>query len=135
MLRRAGIGEVERKVQKSYWEEHSKDLTVESMMLDSRAADLDKEERPEVIHSAMTFPPSLYPFQFLANTPFLVFCSVPFVIPLLGSGSTCLHLLPEYHLDLAISLKGRMWKRRRVRVCTFFWDKLVANFVLNTSVL
>lgn len=46
----AGIGEVERKVQKSYWEEHSKDLTVESMMLDSRAADLDKEERPEVLH-------------------------------------------------------------------------------------
>lgn len=45
----AGIGEVERKVQKSYWEEHSKDLTVESMMLDSRAADLDKEERPEVL--------------------------------------------------------------------------------------
>jgi len=37
-------------VQKSYWEEHSKDLTVESMMLDSRAADLDKEERPEVLH-------------------------------------------------------------------------------------
>jgi len=46
----AGIGEVERKVQKGYWEEHSKDLTVESMMLDSRAADLDKEERPEVLH-------------------------------------------------------------------------------------
>ncbi|TVU20381.1 hypothetical protein EJB05_36588 [Eragrostis curvula] len=44
-----GVGEVERKVQKSYWEEHSKDLTVESMMLDSRAADLDKEERPEVM--------------------------------------------------------------------------------------
>lgn len=41
------FGEVERKVQKSYWEEHSKDLTVESMMLDSRAKDLDKEERPE----------------------------------------------------------------------------------------
>lgn len=39
----------ERKAQKSYWEEHSKDLTVEAMMLDSRAADLDKEERPEVI--------------------------------------------------------------------------------------
>nr|CAB3460814.1 unnamed protein product [Digitaria exilis] len=48
-LRRAGIGEVERKVQKSYWEEHSKGLTVESMMLDSRAADLDKEERPEIL--------------------------------------------------------------------------------------
>ncbi|GJN15117.1 hypothetical protein PR202_gb02008 [Eleusine coracana subsp. coracana] len=44
-----GLGEVERKVQKSYWEEHSKDLTVESMMLDSRATDLDKEERPEVL--------------------------------------------------------------------------------------
>lgn len=44
-----GIGEVERKVQKSYWEEHSKCLTVESMMLDSRAADLDKEERPEIL--------------------------------------------------------------------------------------
>ncbi|CAD6332990.1 unnamed protein product [Miscanthus lutarioriparius] len=44
-----GIGEVERKVQMSYWEEHSKDLTVESMMLDSRAADLDKEERPEIL--------------------------------------------------------------------------------------
>ncbi|XP_062232050.1 phosphoethanolamine N-methyltransferase 1 [Phragmites australis] len=44
-----GVGEVERKVQKSYWEEHSKDLTVEAMMLDSRAADLDKEERPEVL--------------------------------------------------------------------------------------
>uniref|UniRef100_A0A0E0L5B7 phosphoethanolamine N-methyltransferase n=1 Tax=Oryza punctata TaxID=4537 RepID=A0A0E0L5B7_ORYPU len=44
-----GIGEVERKAQRSYWEEHSKDLTVEAMMLDSRAADLDKEERPEVL--------------------------------------------------------------------------------------
>ena len=36
-----GIGEVERKAQRSYWEEHSKDLTVEAMMIDSRAADLD----------------------------------------------------------------------------------------------
>jgi phosphoethanolamine N-methyltransferase len=44
-----GFVEVERKVQKSYWEEHSRDLTVESMMLDSRAKDLDKEERPEVL--------------------------------------------------------------------------------------
>ncbi|KAL5231978.1 hypothetical protein ABZP36_030754 [Zizania latifolia] len=44
-----GFGEVERKAQRSYWEEHSKDLTVEAMMLDSRAADLDKEERPEVM--------------------------------------------------------------------------------------
>ncbi|KAE8676143.1 Phosphoethanolamine N-methyltransferase [Hibiscus syriacus] len=39
----------ERKVQKSYWIEHSVDLTVEAMMLDSKAADLDKEERPEVL--------------------------------------------------------------------------------------
>ncbi|KMZ62579.1 Phosphoethanolamine N-methyltransferase [Zostera marina] len=39
----------ERNVQKNYWIEHSKDLTVEAMMLDSRASDLDKEERPEVI--------------------------------------------------------------------------------------
>lgn len=40
---------MEREVQKGYWMEHSKDLTVEAMMLDSRASDLDKEERPEVI--------------------------------------------------------------------------------------
>ncbi|KAG1347121.1 phosphoethanolamine N-methyltransferase 1 [Cocos nucifera] len=45
----SGAGEEERMVQKSYWMEHSKDLTVEAMMLDSRATDLDKEERPEVL--------------------------------------------------------------------------------------
>ena len=28
--------------------EHSAELTVEAMMLDSQASDLDKEERPEV---------------------------------------------------------------------------------------
>ncbi|KAE8810735.1 60S ribosomal protein L27-3 [Hordeum vulgare] len=39
--------EEEREARKRYWEEHSTDLTVEAMMLDSRAADLDKEERPE----------------------------------------------------------------------------------------
>ncbi|KAJ0048736.1 hypothetical protein Pint_17057 [Pistacia integerrima] len=39
----------EREVQKNYWIEHSADLTVEAMMLDSKAADLDKEERPEVL--------------------------------------------------------------------------------------
>lgn len=38
----------EREVQKNYWVEHSADLTVEAMMLDSKASDLDKEERPEV---------------------------------------------------------------------------------------
>ncbi|XP_019709528.1 phosphoethanolamine N-methyltransferase isoform X2 [Elaeis guineensis] len=42
-------GEEERMVQKSYWMEHSKDLTVAAMMLDSRATNLDKEERPEVL--------------------------------------------------------------------------------------
>ncbi|XP_027341970.1 phosphoethanolamine N-methyltransferase-like isoform X2 [Abrus precatorius] len=39
----------ERSVQKSYWIQHSADLSVEAMMLDSKAADLDKEERPEVL--------------------------------------------------------------------------------------
>lgn len=36
-------------MQKSYWIEHSKELTVEAMMLDSQASDLDKEERPEIL--------------------------------------------------------------------------------------
>lgn len=45
----AANGSDERWQQKSYWMEHSKDLTVEAMMLDSRASDLDKEERPEVL--------------------------------------------------------------------------------------
>ncbi|KMT04343.1 hypothetical protein BVRB_8g184180 [Beta vulgaris subsp. vulgaris] len=39
----------EREVFKKYWIEHSVDLTVEAMMLDSKASDLDKEERPEVL--------------------------------------------------------------------------------------
>lgn len=39
----------EREVQKNFWIEHSADLTVEAMMLDSKASDLDKEERPEVL--------------------------------------------------------------------------------------
>ena len=38
----------ERKVQKTYWIEHTANLSVEAMMLDSKASDLDKEERPEV---------------------------------------------------------------------------------------
>ncbi|XP_051115909.1 phosphomethylethanolamine N-methyltransferase-like [Andrographis paniculata] len=45
----ASIPEQEREVQKSYWTEHSVDLTLEAMMLDSKAADLDKEDRPEVL--------------------------------------------------------------------------------------
>ncbi|GAB4845305.1 hypothetical protein Ancab_038714 [Ancistrocladus abbreviatus] len=43
------LGGGEREIQKKYWIEHSVDLTVEAMMLDSKAADLDKEERPEGI--------------------------------------------------------------------------------------
>lgn len=50
----------EREVQKNYWIEHSADLTVEAMMLDSKAVDLDKEERPEVRFS-LTF---LFPLSF-----------------------------------------------------------------------
>ncbi|RWW17220.1 hypothetical protein GW17_00018861 [Ensete ventricosum] len=42
-------GEEEREVQKIYWIEHSKELTVEAMMLDSHASELDKIERPEVL--------------------------------------------------------------------------------------
>ncbi|KAB1212292.1 Phosphoethanolamine N-methyltransferase 1 [Morella rubra] len=45
----AAIQGQERDIQKSYWIEHSVDLTVEAMMLDSQASDLDKEERPEVL--------------------------------------------------------------------------------------
>ncbi|KAK6925370.1 hypothetical protein RJ641_009696, partial [Dillenia turbinata] len=42
------VGE-ERQAQKNYWMEHSADLTVEAMMLDSKASELDKVERPEVL--------------------------------------------------------------------------------------
>jgi len=49
------MGVEERQAQKSYWEEHSRNLTVEAMMLDSRAADLDKEERPEVLSLLPSF--------------------------------------------------------------------------------
>jgi len=45
--------EEERDIQKSYWMEHSSDLTVEAMMLDSKASDLDKEERPEVCETVV----------------------------------------------------------------------------------
>ena len=38
----------ERAAQKSYWADHSVTASVEAMMLDSQAAVIDKEERPEV---------------------------------------------------------------------------------------
>ncbi|XP_004512745.1 phosphoethanolamine N-methyltransferase-like isoform X2 [Cicer arietinum] len=41
--------EDEREVQRNYWREHCANLSVESMMLDSNASHLDKEERPEVL--------------------------------------------------------------------------------------
>ncbi|CAL4954992.1 unnamed protein product [Urochloa decumbens] len=39
----------ERKAHRSYWEERSRDLSGEAMKLDSRAADLDKADVPEVL--------------------------------------------------------------------------------------
>jgi phosphoethanolamine N-methyltransferase len=42
------VVEAEREAQKAYWKEHSTEATVEAMMLDSKAADIDKMERPEV---------------------------------------------------------------------------------------
>jgi hypothetical protein len=42
------LTEEERQVQKSYWIEHSLQPTVEAMMLDSKAAEIDQLERPEV---------------------------------------------------------------------------------------
>lgn len=41
------VGE-ERQEMKSFWEEHSKTATVEEMMLDSKASEIDLQERPEV---------------------------------------------------------------------------------------
>jgi hypothetical protein len=38
----------EREAQKAYWKEHAAQATVESMMLDSKAKDIDRLERPEV---------------------------------------------------------------------------------------
>lgn len=38
----------EREAQRTYWKEHSSNATVETMMLDSQASDIDKLERPEV---------------------------------------------------------------------------------------
>ena len=32
-----------------YWQEHSKDASIEEMMLDSSAAELTKEETPEIL--------------------------------------------------------------------------------------
>lgn len=39
----------EREAQKKYWSEHSTEPTVEAMMLDSKASEIDRLERPEVL--------------------------------------------------------------------------------------
>ncbi|KAF9667536.1 hypothetical protein SADUNF_Sadunf15G0033400 [Salix dunnii] len=39
----------EREVQKKYWMDNISDLSVNAMMLDSKASELDKEERPEIL--------------------------------------------------------------------------------------
>lgn len=57
----------EREVQKSYWMQHTVDLTVEAMMLDSQASNLDKEERPEVMLLAACHSFVLASFYFICN--------------------------------------------------------------------
>ncbi|CAK7349592.1 unnamed protein product [Dovyalis caffra] len=39
----------ERQIQKKYWLDNISDLSVNAMMLDSKASELDKEERPEIL--------------------------------------------------------------------------------------
>lgn len=45
----------ERQEMKQFWEEHSKTATVEEMMLDSKASEIDQQERPEVKTSFFFF--------------------------------------------------------------------------------
>eukprot|EP00208_Stichococcus_sp_RCC1054_P004429 CAMPEP_0206143654 /NCGR_PEP_ID=MMETSP1473-20131121/21348_1 /ASSEMBLY_ACC=CAM_ASM_001109 /TAXON_ID=1461547 /ORGANISM="Stichococcus sp, Strain RCC1054" /LENGTH=557 /DNA_ID=CAMNT_0053539161 /DNA_START=40 /DNA_END=1714 /DNA_ORIENTATION=+ len=45
----AQLTDSERLAQSQYWKEHSVSATVESMMLDSQASVIDKQERPEVL--------------------------------------------------------------------------------------
>eukprot|EP00897_Mesotaenium_endlicherianum_P007749 jgi/Mesen1/7001/ME000365S06140 len=40
----------ERMAQEAYWKEHTSNLSVEAMMLDSQASTLDLEERPEILN-------------------------------------------------------------------------------------
>lgn len=48
-LTMATLTSSEREAQKTYWIEHSSEPTVEAMMLDSKAAEIDQLERPEVM--------------------------------------------------------------------------------------
>jgi SAM-dependent methyltransferase len=44
-----GLMVEEREIQKKYWMDNISDLSVNAMMLDSKASELDKEERPEIL--------------------------------------------------------------------------------------
>lgn len=46
--RKAGVS-VERNAQVAYWEAHTKNASMEAMMLDSKASEIDKLERPEIL--------------------------------------------------------------------------------------
>jgi len=48
-----GLSVEERDIQKKYWMDNISDLSVNAMMLDSKASELDKEERPEVHFSLL----------------------------------------------------------------------------------
>ena len=43
-----GVDAAERESMRAFWAEHSTKPSVESMMLDSQAAEIDSKERPEV---------------------------------------------------------------------------------------
>lgn len=45
----------ERKAQRSYWEERTREFILDAIRLDSRVAELNKEELPEVIYPATIF--------------------------------------------------------------------------------
>jgi|APGre2960657444_1045066.scaffolds.fasta_scaffold393956_1 hypothetical protein len=50
----------ERESMRAFWAEHSSKPSVESMMLDSQAAEIDSEERPEVKREGMGARRSLF---------------------------------------------------------------------------
>lgn len=58
-----GLSVEERDIQKKYWMDNISDLSVNAMMLDSKASELDKEERPEV-HFSLLLQKMLLSFLF-----------------------------------------------------------------------
>lgn len=81
----------EREFQKNYWIEHSADLTVEAMMLDSKAADLDKEERPEVNFCYIFVLAIVFVFRFLVMSKGS-FCFRPRNVMITPFRSNCLRV-------------------------------------------